>query len=94
MSKSTIVDYFGRRPKNGKNSTLPKWWFIFCIDATKYPENEQLGGCHSNMDYLFENKDRIVVFDPRSAWMPLVHCLIFWQKPKYRFLVRVDNWAS
>ena len=51
---------------------------IFVLDAgLKYPENEQLGVdvVIPNMDYLFENSDRIagVFFDPRTCrchWCP------------------------
>ncbi len=43
---------------------------IFVLDAgLKYPENDSSWGrCIPNMDYLFENKDRIAV----SFWLTVM----------------------
>lgn len=64
MSKSTIkLITLGGVRENGKNLYVAEVDdSIFVLDAgLKYPENEQLGVdvVIPNMDYLFENKDRI-----------------------------------
>ena len=62
MSKVKIIALGGVR-ENGKNLYIAEVdESIFVLDAgLKYPENEQLGVdvVIPNMDYLFENSDRI-----------------------------------
>ncbi len=71
VSSIKLVTLGGVR-ENGKNLYVAEVNdSIFVLDAgLKYPENEQLGVdvVIPNMDYLFENKDRIagVFLDPRS----------------------------
>ena len=62
MSNISLTTLGGVR-ENGKNMYIAEIdGFIFVLDAgLKYPENEQLGVdvVIPNMDYLFENSDRI-----------------------------------
>ena len=86
MSSIKLVTLGGVR-ENGKNLYVAEVNdSIFVLDAgLKYPENEQLGVdvVIPNMDYLFENKDRIAgVFLTQVTRMPLGPCLIFWRKRK------------
>ena len=86
MSSIKLVTLGGVR-ENGKNLYVAEVNdSIFVLDAgLKYPENEQLGVdvVIPNMDYLFENKDRIAgVFLTTVMRMRLGLCLIFWLKQK------------
>ena len=62
MSNIKLIALGGVR-ENGKNLYIAEVdEYIFVLDVgLKYPENEQLGVDFviPNMDYLFENKDRI-----------------------------------
>ena len=64
MSSIKLVTLGGVR-ENGKNLYVAEVNdSIFVLDAgLKYPENEQLGVdvVIPNMDYLFENKDRLAL---------------------------------
>lgn len=72
MSNIKLIALGGVR-ENGKNLYIAEVdESIFVLDVgLKYPENEQLGVDFviPNMDYLFENKDRIagVFFDTRAC---------------------------
>lgn len=81
MSNIKLITLGGVR-ENGKNLYIAEVnGSIFVLDAgLKYPENEQLGVdvVIPNMDYLFENSDRIAgVFLTHGMRMPLEPFPIF-----------------
>lgn len=90
MSNISLTTLGGVR-ENGKNMYIAEIGeSIFVLNVgLKYPENEQLGVdvVIPNMDYLFENSDRIAgVFLTHGMRMLLVLYLISWQRLKFLYL--------
>ena len=90
MSNISLTTLGGVR-ENGKNMYIAEIdGSIFVLDAgLKYPENEQLGVdvVIPNMDYLFENSDRIAgVFLTHGHADAIGALHISWLKPRYPYL--------